>query len=115
MNMGATAHPDPTTAPAAGRTAGATSVSATVTAVVNEHLMRPGPEQVVRDEVADLVAQRLHGVLVVAEMLTRIDAACGRLVGGLRDRAVDESRVDLAQSLVPNSEPVEHGRMIYYN
>ena len=42
-------------------------------------------ENVVRDEVADLVAERLTGVLVIAEVLTRVDAAHRRLVGGLRE------------------------------
>jgi len=43
------------------------------------------PEDVVEDEVTDLVADCLAGVLVIAEVLARVDAARGRLVSGLRE------------------------------
>ncbi len=47
--------------------------------------MRHRPEDVVEDEVADLVAERLPGILVIAEVLARVDAAHRRLVSGLRE------------------------------
>ena len=40
---------------------------------------RHRPEDVVEDEVADLVAERLPGILVMAEVLARVDAAPMRL------------------------------------
>ena len=45
--------------------------------------MRHRPEDGVEDEAADLLTERLPGVLVVAEVLAGIDAARRRLVGGL--------------------------------
>src|SRR5437016_4652267 len=47
--------------------------------------MRDRPEDVVEDEVADLVTERLPGILVIAEVLARVDTARGRLVSGLRE------------------------------
>ena len=47
--------------------------------------MRDRPEDVVEDEVADLVAERLSGILVIAEVLARVDTARCRLVGRLRE------------------------------
>src|SRR5436853_585104 len=59
-----------------------------------DRVLRPGPgplpavrhrpEEIVRDELADLVTERLPGILVVTEGLARVDAARCRLVGGLR-------------------------------
>src|SRR5437773_11350727 len=45
--------------------------------------MRHRPEDVVEDEVADLVAERLPGILVIAEVLARVDTARCRLIRGL--------------------------------
>src|SRR3989442_1172602 len=47
--------------------------------------MRHRPEDVVEDEVADLVAERLPGILVIAEVLARVDTARCRLIRGLRE------------------------------
>src|SRR5947199_7950 len=47
--------------------------------------MRHRPEDVVEDEVADPVAERLPGILVIAEVLARVDTARCRLVGRLRE------------------------------
>jgi len=40
------------------------------------------PEDVVEDEVADLVAERLPSILVIAEVLARVDTARRRLIRG---------------------------------
>src|SRR5436309_16115109 len=45
--------------------------------------MRLRPEDAVEDEVADLVAERLPGILVIAEVLARVDTARCRLIRGL--------------------------------
>ena len=47
--------------------------------------MRHRPEDAVEYEVADLVAERLPGILVIAEVLARVDAVRCRLVRGLRE------------------------------
>src|SRR6185295_19299576 len=47
--------------------------------------MRHRPEDVVEDEVAYPVAERLPGILVIAEVLARVDTARCRLVRGLRE------------------------------
>src|SRR5438477_4061352 len=43
------------------------------------------PQELADDEISDRVAERLPGVLVVAEVLTGVDATRGGLVGGLRE------------------------------
>src|SRR2546422_10066312 len=45
--------------------------------------MRHRPEDAVEYEVADLVAERLPGILVIAEVLARVDTARCRLIRGL--------------------------------
>src|SRR2546426_9636950 len=47
--------------------------------------MRLRPEDALEDEVADLVAERLPGILVIAEVLARVDTARCRLIRGLRE------------------------------
>ena len=47
--------------------------------------MRHRPEDAVEDEITDLVAERLPGILVIAEVLARVDAVRCRLVRGLRE------------------------------
>ncbi len=45
--------------------------------------MRHRPEDAVEYEVADLVAERLPGILIIAEVLARVDTARCRLIRGL--------------------------------
>ena len=47
--------------------------------------MRHRLEDIVENEVADHVTERLPGILVVAEVLARVDTARCRLVGRLRE------------------------------
>ena len=47
--------------------------------------MRHRLEDIVENEVADHVTERLPGILVVAEVLARVDTARRRLVGRLRE------------------------------
>ena len=47
--------------------------------------MRHRPEDAVEDDITDLVAERLPRVLVIAEVLARVDAVRCRLVRGLRE------------------------------
>ena len=47
--------------------------------------MRHRLEDIVENEVADHVTERLPGFLVVAEVLARVDTARCRLVGRLRE------------------------------
>src|SRR5438034_11447637 len=45
--------------------------------------MRHRPEDAVEDEITDLVAERLPGILVIAEVLARVDTARCCLIRGL--------------------------------
>src|SRR5437016_2397044 len=68
-------------------------LGATRPGACRRHAPAPGPlpamphrlEDVVEHEVADLVAERLPGILVIAEVLARVDTAHCRLVRGLRE------------------------------
>src|SRR3989454_4841571 len=72
--------------------------------------MRHRPEDAVEDGIADLVAELLPGILVIAEVLARVDTARCRLIRGLGEalEAPHDARKAGIRAELPELRSEEH-------